>query len=370
MVLIQMKLSKKMWITLISLALILVLAAVVYINRNNPFFKRISNSVPNEIFKLDGTKQNYFNTYNDLLLVINNDGITALDKRGKPTFEVNAFTSQPLVRVEGKYILLADQRGRDAYLISEGNTRATIHTDAEIIAGSVSESGTFVLVTNEVGYRSKITVYNEKGEEIYGWKIGENYVIDACISKDGKSLAASVLSTANSDISGGVAFVDIASEKVENSEFFKDKIFTMVRFNDDNSLIAIGESNSMGFTADGKKRWEIDYAGRLLQTFAFKPNTDLVLAFKNNENNTTMEVYGSGDGKKRGSGDLDYEVVSLDVVSDTILAVGARQISEFNHNGIERVRANTERELRYGGLLNNRREMFVVGGTSVEVMKP
>ena len=365
-----MKISKKMWLILISLALILILASVVYINRNNPFFKRISNSVPHEIFTLDGTKQNYFDTYGDLLLIINNDGITALDKKGKLAFEVSAFTSQPLARVEGKYILLADQRGKEAYLINDGNIHANIRTEAEIITGSVSETGMFVLVTNDVGYRSKITVYNQKGEEVYAWKIGENYVIDACISKDGKKLAASVLSTANNDVSGGIAFADIPSEKVDTPQFFKDKIFTMVRFNNDNSLVAIGESSSMGFSSSGKQKWTIDYAGRLLQTFAFKLGTNLVLAFKNSANNTNLEIYSTGDGKKKGNGDLDYEVVSLDVVSDTILAVGARQISQFNHNGTERVRANTQRELRYGGLLNNRREVFVVGGTSVEVVKP
>lgn len=366
----QMKISKKMWLILAGLVVALISASIVYINRNHPFFRRISHSVPNEIYRLDGTKQNYFNTYGNQLLVVNNDGIISLDNKGRTVFVVNAFTSQPLLRVEGEYILLADRRGKDAYLINKGNVISKINTDDAIITASISETGQFILVTDCVGYRAKITVYGQKGEEYFTWKIGENYVIDASISKNGKKLAASILSTANNDITGGIAFVDVSSQKVENTQYFKDKVFTTVKFNDNNTVVAIGESASMGFTANGKLKWNIDYGERLLQTFAYKPGSNLVLAFKNNENNTTLEVYAPSDGKKKGSTNLNYEVLSLDIASDTILSVGARQISQFSQSGTERIRANTQRELRYGGLLKNRREAFLVGGTCVEIIKP
>ena len=56
------------------------------------------------------------------------------------------LTSQPLLRVEGEYILLADRRGKDAYLINKGNVISKINTDDAIITASISETGQLSLL--------------------------------------------------------------------------------------------------------------------------------------------------------------------------------------------------------------------------------
>lgn len=360
--------DKKNIIIFSVIAGLIVVGSLLYALRYNIMFFASSLAKPTRIYTLDASKKNAVYPYEDNLLVVNNDGVTCINKSGKKEFSVKAKTSDPLVRTAGEYIIVADKGGSEVYVIHKGQLAHNFSAENTIINCSINKKGRAVLVINETSYRNVIMAYNSHGDELYKWKISDFYVTDAVMSEDGSRIAATYISTDKQELTGGVVMVNIRREKILGKLSYEDCVFPFVAFNGNNSATAIGDIMMVGIDKNGKEDWKIDYRDKKLQTFGFREGDGAILAFANNANNSTLVSY-NDNGRERGSIRLEFSANNIDMRPGLTLATGSDGLVAVDKRCHKRLSLNFEQEYKYGWFRDNKSLVYLVNGSNIEVIK-
>ena len=362
--------KKRRFVFVVSLlVLIIILAGLLYQNRNQRILGAVSVDVSEHIiYRIESTRQHNFYMYGKNLLIANNEGLTLIDKSGSVVWHLRLLVKSPIVKISGKYILVADSGGHSVTLVSNGKILASKMMEREILTARVNEKGYFAVITDEIGYKSKVWLYTRAGKEEYKWSISADYIVSIDISKNGKRLAASLVSTADDKLTSVVTIKDVDKETTLIEKTYPEKIYQEVKFLGDNSLIAIGESDTVKIDLKGNQEWVIDYGGKVLEHYDYKNDSNLVLAFRNSQNASAIEVYGKA-GDKRGESNVDYHVSMLGVAADTIAASGIRQIGMYTHKGSIKTCIGTQSDFKWVGLTSDRGGVFVVSGNNIAYLK-
>jgi len=352
--------------SIVLLIVMLSLGGLIYANRS---FLQIGS--PNErqtIFSFESGQQFQFEKAKDNVLVISNDGIICVNQSGTHLWNIINHLTTPCVQSEGAYTLIFD-RGGKVLTTYNGNAKiAEIITDQKIITAKINAAGYIALVSNEVGYKAKIEVYNQHGEVVYKWMLGESHPVDVDISPDCKQLVAATLCTNSGKISGTITFVDIDKEKVINETKRDDSLLISVRYSKNGSLIALGESELLGFNKKGENKWNVNLDGRTLQSFDLSNDNNIVLALTGSRNNTIVDIYDQ-NGKQRGEYVSDFQIKSLDVNEGTIAISQQRDIKLLNFNGKVKSQKTVQKDI-HDIILLPQDKVAVIGGNTVDIVKP
>lgn len=147
--------------------------------------------------------------YDGKVVTVGYDGIKFLNVDGSESTAAQVHMSSPHVSVAGDMILLYDKGNNNLTVFDGVNKKYSYECDQIIKSAIVNKNGYVVLITDEIAYNSRVTVLDDKGTEVYIWKIGDEYIVDADISPDNKRLVAATISTATGTVVENIVFVDI-----------------------------------------------------------------------------------------------------------------------------------------------------------------
>ncbi len=212
------------------------------------------------------------------------------DLDGKMAKDISLPVSQPFFVSEGKYALIADKNDRKAFLFKGSEQKYEFSLDESIITADINSSGSCVFVTKGETHQCSVSVYSNKGEELFKWNSGGLYVLDADISDNNRDIAVSALNTDSGILNSNIIMFSINKERPFTNDSYSDEIFAALAFNG-NVLYCIGEKNAYIYNGYGKVTGTVDYAERDLLTYNTNGNL-LTLAF-------------SGSGLSLGAGDVE-----------------------------------------------------------------
>lgn len=180
--------------------------------------------------------------------------ICYIDRGGELQWEYPTPVSQPILSVAGDYVALAGEDSTQLILYKKGEELYTADAGESIKACSVSPKGDVALVTSKTAYKGAVSVYNSKGEEVFSWISGVNYITSATVTKN-RSVAVSLVST-EEDITSYVMLFDIyATDPIGGSEFKNTLIFDTAAYG--NMTLAYGDNSLSGVTKDGETKYNI-----------------------------------------------------------------------------------------------------------------
>ncbi len=353
--------------TIVLLIIILAIGGIIYANRSFLQIGATSNE-RQTIFSFESGQQFQFEKSKDNVLVINNEGITCVNQTGTHLWNIINHLATPCVQANGNYTLIFDRGGKTLATYNGSAKIAEITTEQKIITAKINPAGYIALVTDEVGYKAKIEVYNQRGQVVYKWMLGENHPVDVDISPDCKQLVAATLCTSSGKISGTITFVDIDKEKVISETKRDDSLLISVKYSKNGSLIALGEGELLGFNQKGENKWNVNFDGRTLQSFDLSNDSNIVLALTGSRNNTFVDVY-DYNGKKRGEYVSDFQIKSLDVNDGTIAVSQQRDIKLLNFKGKVKSQKTVQKDVR-DIILLPQDKVAVIGGNTVDIIKP
>ncbi|MDK2801327.1 MAG: hypothetical protein PWQ70_2946 [Clostridiales bacterium] len=367
--------------TFVSIILLLIGAYLIYLNRYNPimgnlmsiFLKDSMLRKPSTI-TFDQGIQYEFKAYKNNILLCSRDGIKAIDKKGAEEWSIPLTFNKPLIQTTNKYILVANQGGREINVVTNYSIVSNVTTEEPIIMAKINDSGYFAVVTKEKGYKGKVTVFNPKGHELYRWHSVENSIIDIDISYDGKRIAVATVDTSKGKVSGGLVFFNLTEEKPYAGILIEDTLISNIKFYKDNSLVAIGDNQVISFSPQGVQKWNIDYAGRELQTFNIDSDEIIVLALSQKKggnflNNDSIVEILSRNGQKQGTYKASGEIKFLDVEDDLIALNKKRDVCIINPKGIEIAKATASKDIKDIDLFRNKREILMVSRNALDVLQ-
>ncbi len=365
---------------LIYILIILFMISIIYFYKKYDLGDRFLNLLQiNKDFEKDNTiifdsvGKYKFDSYKDGVVLLCKSGLKGLNKQGEEEWGIDVYYNDPFLQVNNKYILIADKGGKEANIISNGNIISTIHSEDPIIFAKISKAGNTAILTSPKGYKGKITIYNLKGEELFKWFSGENYIVDVDISEDGGRMAIATIDTTQGKVAGGVVFFYLNQEKPYAGNIIDNTIISNVKFCKDNTLIAIGDNQLIGFSLAGAQEWSFDYGGKTLQTYDIDKSQLVVLALSEYEetgifdNKTIIEII-NYRGKNIRTYPVEGEIKYIKINNDHIAFNNKRDISIINTKGSLIANTIYNKDVKDIVLYDNKKSMLLISRNSADII--
>jgi len=305
--------------------------------------------------------------YGKGMLLIANDGIRAIDSRGRENWSIVSPVTSPMVITKNQYIMLADNKGTSVNVYEKDKIISQIKTEREILSAKLNKNGYVAVATEELGYKGAVRIFDKSGTEIFKWSSGNGYIGDIDISSKNR-LAVAQLMTDKEKIYSRILVIDPDSQKDAKSIAQIEGIVTKLKYKNNGGLIAVCDSGVYAFKKNGKQDYVIDFGSRTPAGCNVENENNMVFAFDSGLNNTVLESY-SSRGKLRGAYETKGEMISFDVNGECILAAGINGAVRITPQGKEKSHSDIKRDIKSVKIFPGRDEFLSIGSGGAEIIK-
>ncbi len=193
----------------------------------------------------------------------------------------------PMMETAGSYALVAETGGTRWRLETSTSTVIEKQIENTIVTAAVNEDGMVACVTDSTeSHVSEIVLFNRKGVEKYHWYSADLLVTDVAVSADGRTMAATAVSTAGGAVQSTLLVFDVTSAAAEPRRMEGSNVMlTAVDVLEGGTVVGIGDTAAWLFKSDGSERRQ-SYGGQQLLRYGVYGDR-LLLA---------LHSYGSGSG--------------------------------------------------------------------------
>lgn len=304
------------------------------------------------IYTFESDSNYQISEYDGKALAVSYDGARLIKLDGTEDAVMEYNMANPHIDVTGNMILLYDKGSNKLAVYDGADRKYAYECDSVIKKAKVNKNGYTVLVSDETGYNSRITVINDKGEAEYMWKIGNEYVVDVDISPDNKKLVATTITTNTGIIVENVVFVDV-SGAVETGRAKVDGVMPLqVKFADNGSVIVVSDNRVCGYNSKAEKNWEEGYENSLLNTFAIDDEGNTVISLRGIKNNSVIRTYTKG-GKNSGEYITETETTAVDLNGKRVAVCEKNKVSIIDYSGKVVSSMDVKKEVMDIAVINN-----------------
>ena len=162
---------------------------------------------------------------------------------GEAMHRAHSFTD-PLLRTNGKYVLLAEKDGKRFRLETRSKTVLNKTLEYEIVTAAVHSNGNIAVVTTaEQGYNARLSVYATDGSLIYQRLCG-TLIADVAFSPNGKDVAVATVGAEKGAMRSGIEVFSLHSQDSEPLCTYKRKDVLLLRiaYLSDSVIAAVGDN--------------------------------------------------------------------------------------------------------------------------------
>ncbi len=316
------KLEKKKKIKFLSgfVALILIVVAFLQLILPAGIVQTIKNSISligngSYPLELDSSDTLDVKPMGNYYYILSNTQISAYSNSGKQLFNFAHGFENPILKTSKWGALLFNQGDTDISIFTLNGIKETIKTEKNVITATISDSGSYGIVTESETYASTVSVYNKYGKNLYEWNSAENIVNNIIIAPNSKKIAISTFKTDGGEFSSKVSILNFKSaDAVQSFEFSNTLVYNLS--SDTSSRFCIALSNGLQFVKWNnykKEEYSNDYNLLLLRTASH--GTVAVWGRESDPNDNRVTVFSK-------SGKLKFEFQFKRIISDIRLFGG------------------------------------------------
>ena len=136
------------------------------------------------------------------LAVLTDSNLYFFNETGKEIRNIQHKYSNPVVRVNGRRVLIYDRGGKNLRVESLSRTQSRKELEYPIYAGAISPKGEVAVATSAQRRLAEMSVYdNMLGEPAkYKFKSAENYITDLEFSYNGKEIAVAAVNVSDGEL--------------------------------------------------------------------------------------------------------------------------------------------------------------------------
>ena len=291
-----------------------------------------NNQAVENMYNFESDSNCQITEYNGKVLVLNYDGAKIINLDGMQSESIEYHMANPRMNVCGEMILLYDKDNKKLAVFKGGEKKYSYESEFKIKSAKINENGYVVFISDESGYNYRVNILNNKGEEEYIWKIGDEYLLDADISPDGKKLVAATITTATGQIVQNIIMVDV-EKAVEIGRTTTEGVMPLrVEFAENGLAIVVSDDRIGGYNTKAEKKWEDSFENRLLDFFAMDDEGNTVVSLRGIKNNSVVLAY-TKNGKNSGEFTSDTKTTYVDLNSKHIAVCEENKISMISYSG-------------------------------------
>lgn len=210
--------------------------------------------------KYDAKDHPEFCVYRDYIIKCTSDSIKWLDKKGEEQKSIQVSLSKPVLKVAGRFLLVADMDGKDVYEISGKDVKWNRKVENNIINVDINEDGYVSVVQDAKGYKAMVAVFNPQGMEKFTRSIAENFILSAKVLPTGEQVLLNRVDTSGIRANTSLEYNEITSDKPFANIPLNDAVFPALWYLKDGSLITVSDSMILCFDKERKERWKKEYS--------------------------------------------------------------------------------------------------------------
>lgn len=223
----------------------------MYIIRKNV----IEENLPNIMLEKDNVN---IYAYDNHIVILQDDKLSIYNSTGKEEATLNISISNPIFKSAGKYLLIAEKNGKNAYLIYNTGLQWQKTMEGNISKATVNKNGAVGIVLTGTTYKSVIVMYGISGTEEFKTYLSSTIAVDLEISEDNKYLSFAEMNTSGTIISSSVKTISVEKAKntpaeaiiykyegqknnlIVNIKYYKEKLICQY----DNSVYSLKDGNA------------------------------------------------------------------------------------------------------------------------------
>ncbi len=261
-------------------------------------------------------------------LTYSNDGISYTDAKGNAMWNKTYEMQDPMVRVQGTHVAVADYSGHIVYSINENGDSVEIDTNLPIRELSVSANGMTAVVLED-GAVTWIYLYNSLGENVAYLKTSmakSGYPLAITLSPNGMLLGVSYLLVESGAMKSSVAFYNFSSvgqnfvDNFASGADFADAVVPYLSYMNDDTAFAVADDRLIFFTGDQRPRnTAVEFLEEEIQGVYHSENrVGLVFLNTSDKGKYRLDLYGI-DGHISQSVYFDIDYKDIIIWKDNIL---------------------------------------------------
>ena len=272
----------------------------------------------------DSKEHPVFGVHMDYIVKCSRDGIWLLDKKGHELWSMGVPLGNPLIKTNGKDLLVVDIGGRDVYVINGKNVRWKEKTDENIQNAEISENGFVTVITSSKLYNGEVRVYDNNGIELMQSIVANDFAVTAKIASSGDLMVINLINASNAKAYSYLKFFDMSGTEPVVKNMSQGKgLYPFVWFFKDGAILAAGNTSIVFMDKGGNAKWEKRFSR--IASACITGNKHLAAAVEN-ENISELKVFTTG-GQEYSSAQLDDEVLNINAFGGIIAVNTGRKAS-------------------------------------------
>ncbi len=358
--------KKRKMTVLFSIALVLALLILTDLipilpNAYNRFY--VGNS-----YTIGETQSGVYDKFGEDIIYAGNGTVKSFGADMDIKLDIKSPIGSPYMETSNDNAVIYYHDLNEAVVIRNAENIKNITMDNAVTAAAINANGYYGFVTDEPGYESCVSIFDNSDKSIYKWHTN-NHIIDISISDNAHNMTA-VSYDDKAHISGKLIFLSMYKDTPVKELVTDGNLISEIKFINNDTVVAFGDLYTAAYTPEGVMKWRIDYEGRTLKNYDININGEIGFVFdrySSQLSESVVEIY-SADGGLRGkfesednikyiSANNDYYLLSLD--GETIL---------LNKRAKIKKRKPTVKEYRRAVLYENYNFAFSISDSVAEIL--
>ncbi len=273
-----------------------------------------------------------FGVYRGGLAVIGRDRVQIFDLTGEEILDINQSNAAPQLLTSDEYMMIYNIGGTTFQLYNSLSKEYEESYEYPIGCAALGDTGTFLVTTRSMEYRSVVNVYNKSFSQIYRWYSPDKHILDASFREGDKEFVIAALGTRSDGICYSEIILCQTDREEKRAQFtLEDEIIYRARYTSDGGLILIGGKAVYVYDSEMNLVSEISYGG---YTPVMLDSNGQMTYFTLNKNivgsNYTVTVLDAA-GSVVYSGDVQGEITRALLQKDAIYLLFDRSIMRISY---------------------------------------
>lgn len=268
------------------------------------------------------------------LIYVSDTSIVRLSHDGEKAYSFQHNFTNPMIKTSNTKSIAFNEGGSSFRILSaQGEVHRGVQGTA-ITDCDVNDSGFYCIISDQMGYLSKLSVYNSLNEYIYGFSFNDYYAVSVSLSEDGTMAAVGTVNTVDGQLISKIYLLSFTESEPLNIYTYKDSIVYEVKFIEEDRFVVVTDSLVSVVECGSGKELPYSYDNRVLTAYDVSFDENIVFSLsRSNDERDCMIVTLDKKGNEISSFSTDMKIFSIDVKNDKIAVLASNMLYQYNAYG-------------------------------------
>ena len=281
---------------------------------------------------------NRYGRLGDGLLVVSPNTAQMIDSDGAIAYEQRLNMASPQLTVGSRQAAVCDVGGNALYLMDQAGVRRTMGTGQLYYSARLNSSDYLAVTEQKSGYKATVSVYGSQGELKFHFDSYDNYISDAAVTEDCRSVVMVSLETQEGTFAARLLAYSLDTAEQIGSAVIRDGLALDIRCVK-NRVLSLCDKRFVITSLDGETLLDRAYGNLYLHDYALSGDgfCALLLGRYQAGNICTLTTYDL-DGEELASLPLTEEVLDISAAGSYLAVLYGNSVVVYNKDLTEHAR--------------------------------